>query len=48
MRHFRYFAVSRREQNEVDDFFLSISRLKSMNHDSPIQNSLSDNSECLK
>ncbi len=27
MRHFRYFAVSRREQNEVDDFSKSTSRL---------------------
>ncbi len=34
MRHFRYFAVSRREQNEVDDFSKSTSRLKSTNRDS--------------
>ncbi len=34
MRHFRYFAVSRPEQNEVDDFSKSTSRLKSKNHDS--------------
>ncbi len=34
MRHFRYFSVSRREQNEVDDFSKSTSRLKSTNRDS--------------
>ncbi len=34
MRHFRYFAISRREQNEVDDFSKSTSRLKSTNRDS--------------
>ncbi len=34
MRHFRYFVVSRRQQNEVDDFSKSTSRLKSRNRDS--------------
>ncbi len=29
------FPVSRREQNEVDDFYKSNSRDKSTNHDSP-------------